>query len=101
MANTIMDILFPTPAEVNGTQRVDRIATEPIDQQIRDSGLSVLDAMLVAAKDQVVALAAGTQVGQSLIAQARQQQVQQYQPLIVIGLLVAAVIVGAMFFGRR
>lgn len=95
---TILDLFNPQTAEVIGTPRTERIANEPFDQQIRNSGMSVLDALLSSARDQVVALAAGTTVGQNLIAtaQAQQQQatVQKWMPLIVIGAVVALILIG-------
>src|SRR6266851_1180697 len=74
---TILDMFNPQGAETIGTMRVTAIADQPFDQQIRNAGLSVMDAMLSSAKDQVVALATGTAVGQDLIATAKAQQQQQ------------------------
>ena len=65
---TILDMFNPQTAEVIGTPRTERIANEPFDVQIRNAGMSVLDALLASARDQVVAIASGTEVGQNLIA---------------------------------
>jgi hypothetical protein len=95
----------PQPAEVIGTMRTERIANEPYDQQIRNAGLSVIDAMLASARDNVVAIASGTAVGQELIRTVTQQQtdaaIQKWSPLILIGLVVVAFMVGAALFRRR
>src|SRR5260221_3877290 len=99
---TILDMFAPQTAETIGTMRVTAIADQPCDQQIRNAGMSVMDAMLASAKDQVVALATGTAVGQNLIAsaQAQQQQaaLQKWGPLILIGLIIVGVLIG---FGFR
>jgi len=92
----------PQGAETIGTMRVTAIADQPFNQQIRNAGMSVMDAMLSSAKDQVVALATGTAVGQDLIATAKAQQtqaaVQKWGPLILIGLVILGVLIG---FGFR
>jgi len=96
--STVLDMFLPQTAEQVGTQRVERIANEPYDAQIRNSGLSVLDAMFSAAKDRVIELASGTAVGQDIIATAKRQQIEQgitqYGPLILIGLLILVFFVG-------
>jgi hypothetical protein len=98
---TLFDMFLPNTAENVGTPRVERIANEPFDTQIRNSGLSVMDAMLSAARDKVVEIASGTAVGQDLIAAAQQQQqqaaVQKYAPLILIGILILVFFAGRAF----
>jgi hypothetical protein len=95
----------PQPAEVIGTMRTERIANEPYDQQIRNAGLSVVDAMLTSARDNVVAIASGTAVGQEVIRTVTQQQtdaaMQKWGPLVLIGFVVAAFMIGAALFRRR
>ena len=95
---TVLDMFMPATAEVVGGQRVDRIAEEPYTTQIRNSGMSVLDAMFSAGRDRLVEMAAGTQVGQDIIANVKQQQINQgltkYGPLFLIGLLVAVFFIG-------
>ncbi len=95
---TILDMFMPQTAETVGTQRVERIANEPYDVQIRNSGMSVMDAMLSAARDKIVEIAAGTEtgqaLGQALVQQQAQQKLQQYGPLILIGLLVVVFFAG-------
>lgn len=98
MANTIMDMLFPQSADQVGTQRVEAINNVPFDQQIRNVGTSVLDAMLGAAQDQIVAAAAGTQAGQSIIQTYKQQQLQSWAPFIIFGGLALIVI---LLLGRK
>lgn len=101
---TILDMFQPDTAEVAGTQRVERITNEPYDQQIRYSGMSVIDAMLSAGRDKLVELASGTAVGQNIIqtaiAQQQQNFWQQYGTLILLGGAVLLFLVG-MAFGRR
>lgn len=101
---TILDMFMPQTAEVAGTQRVERIANEPFDTQIRNSGMSVLDAMFSAARDKAVEIFSGTSVGQDLIgaAQAQQQQqtIQKAAPWILLG-IVALVFWFGMALGRR
>jgi hypothetical protein len=92
MANVLSDLFFPQPADQVGTQRVEAINNQPFDTQIRNAGQSVIDAMLGAAQDQIVNLAAGTQAGQNVIANYKQQQLQQWMPLILIGGLIAVVV---------
>lgn len=101
---TILDMFMPQTAETVGTQRVERIANEPYDQQIRNAGMSVLDAMLSSARDKVVELASGTAIGQSILQTAQQQQQQQqitaWGPIILLGIVGLVFLVG-MSLGRR
>lgn len=100
-AGTILDMFNPQTAEVIGTPRTERIANEPFDVQIRNSGMSVLDALLSSARDQVVTLAAGTQAGQDLIANARAQQqqqtIQKWGPIILVALIGFVFLLGMGF----
>lgn len=101
MSNTIMDMFVPVTAETAGTPRTAAITNVPYDTQIRNSGLSVLDAMFSAARDKVIEIAAGTEAGQQVIATAQQQatanMIQQYGPLILIVLLIGAFMFGSFF----
>ena len=101
---TILDMFMPPTAETVGTPRVDRIANEPYEQQIRQSGMSVLDAMLSAARDKVVEIASGTSIGQDLLASAQQQQqasfFQKWGTLLIVG-GVALIFVLGMAIGKR
>jgi hypothetical protein len=98
VATTLLDMFVPVTAETAGTPRTEAITNAPFDTQIRNAGMSVLDAMFSAAKDSIISIAAGTEAGQQVIATANQQAqanaIAQYGPLILIGLLVVAVMVG-------
>lgn len=102
---TILDMFMPPTAETVGTVRTQRIADEPYTDQIRNAGMSVMDAMLSAARDKVVELASATEAGQNLIRTAAQQQTQQqiqkWGPFILIGLVVAAFLMGGFLFRGR
>lgn len=103
--DTFQQLLFPTGVPDTGTSitRVNRIQDESVDQQIRDSGVDVITAMLAAGRDKLLELGANTEIGQSLIRQTAQQQARQYAPLlilVVVVLLVVGVIGGRLFSGR-
>jgi hypothetical protein len=98
MSNVLSDLFFPQSADQVGTQRVEAINNVPWDQQIRNVGSSVIDAMLGAAQDQLVAAAAGTQVGQNVINTYKQQQMQQWAPFVIFGGLILIVF---LLLGRK
>lgn len=101
---TILDMFSPQSAEVIGTMRTQRIADDPYTEQIRNAGMSVLDAMLTGARDKVVEIASGTQIGQSFIQEAKRQEVQNmlgtWGPLLLIA-LVGVGIMAMMMLRRR
>lgn len=102
--DSILQSIFPSgaPSSGNSTARVDRIANEPIDQQIRNAGGDVLTAMLDAGINKTIELGANTDTGQALISNYRNQQAAQYAPwgvLIIIIILVMG-FAGGRIFGK-
>ena len=101
MGFSLMDLFKPTVASTAGTPRVDRIATEPWDTQIRNAGQSVMAAMLSAGEAEVGSQFLATPLGQDTINATAQAQAQKYAVWILLGALVLVFIFGRATVGRR
>ena len=101
MGFSLMDLFKPTVASTAGTPRVDRIATEPWDTQIRNAGQSVMAAMLTAGEAELGSQFLASDTGQATVQATAQAQAQKYAIWILIGAVVLFFMFGRASVGRR